>query len=228
MADSMPDSRSGDPGSKASTGRRVPAGAPEQTLPKIIIVTGTPGVGKTVLARLLAKKIGFTFSSLGDLVRKERLHKGFDRKARSYIIDERSVRRKLEGYFEDHREKGIVFETHSVNSILPKTRGMIAIVLRLDPVILAKRLHARNWPKLKIWENVESEMIDVSLYDSLKVLGKNRVLEIDATGKRERTVGVEPEVVAQWHTTHGLEKIDALHQRRSATSGRGFADQIGD
>jgi adenylate kinase len=60
---------------------------------------------------------------------------------------------------------------------------MVAVVLRLDPVILAKRLRARNWPKLKIWENVEAEMIDVSLYDSLKTLGKNRVLEIDATGK---------------------------------------------
>lgn len=191
MAESMPDSRSGDPGSKASLGRRVPAGAPAHILPKIIIVTGTPGVGKTVLGRMLATKTGFTFLSLSDLVKKDRLHKGFDRRARSYIINEPAVRKKLAGYFEARREKGIVFEAHSLASILHNGRGMFALVLRLDPVILAKRLRARNWPKLKIWENIEAEMIDVSLYDSLKLLGKNRVFEIDTTGKRPENLTSE-------------------------------------
>ena len=184
MAESMPDSRSGDPGSKASIGRRVPAGAPVQSLPRIIILTGTPGVGKTVLARLLAKWTGFRFLSLGDLVKREGLHKGFDRRARSYIINELAVRRGLEDYFEAHRAKGVVFETHSIGSFLHRTRGMVVVVLRLDPGVLAKRLRARNWPRVKIWENVEAEMIDVSLYESLKFLGKTRVFEIDTTGKR--------------------------------------------
>jgi len=183
MAESMPDSRSGDPGSKASVRRRVPAGAPEQTLPKIIIVTGTPGVGKTTVGKLLAERLGSEFLSLGDLVKKQRLHKGFDRSARSYIIDEPAVRRMLKGYLKDHREKRIVFETHSFNSILQKTHGMVTVVLRLDPLVLARRLKERNWPKLKIWENVEAELIDLSLYDSLKVLGNRGVYEIDATGK---------------------------------------------
>jgi adenylate kinase len=185
MAESMPDSRSGDPGSKASLGRRVPAGAPAQSLPEIIILSGTPGVGKTVLGKLLAKRTGFRFLSLGDLVKKGRLHKGFDRQARSYLINEPAVRKKLGSYFEDRRANGVIFETHSLSRILPhRTRGMVVVVLRLDPVVLAKRLRGRNWPKLKIWENVEAEMIDVSLYDSLKTLGKSRVLEINATGKR--------------------------------------------
>jgi adenylate kinase len=179
----MPDSRSGDPGSKASIGRRVPAGAPVQSLPRVIILTGTPGVGKTVLAKLLAKRTGFRFLSLGDLVKKERLHKGFDRRARSYIINEPAVRKRLEDYFEDHLANGVIFETHSIGSFLHKTRGMVAVVLRLDPVALARRLRARNWPRVKIWENVEAEMIDVSLYESLKFFGRTRVFEIDTTGK---------------------------------------------
>jgi adenylate kinase len=152
-------------------------------LAKIIIVTGTPGVGKTVLGRLLAEKIGSTFLSLGDLVKMERLYKGFDHQVRSYIIDELALERRLKSYFTAHREKGIVFETHFVSPIIHKTRGMVAIVLRLDPIILARRLRARRWPKRKIWDNVEAEMIDLSLYDSLKLLGKTRVYEIDATGK---------------------------------------------
>src|SRR5437879_13439239 len=138
MAESMPDSRSGDPGSKASLARRVPAGALEQTLPKIIIVTGTPGVGKTAAGKLLAERLGSEFLSLGDLVKKQRLHKGFDRSARSYIIDEPAVKRMLKGYLKDHREKRLVFEIHSFNSILQKTHGMVAVVLRLDPLEIGR------------------------------------------------------------------------------------------
>src|SRR5437899_12751838 len=91
MAESMPDSRSGDPGSKASVGRRVPAGAREQTLPKILIVTGTPGGGKRAVGKLLAKRIGSEFLSVGDLGKTQGLHKGFDRRVQSYINSERAV-----------------------------------------------------------------------------------------------------------------------------------------
>jgi adenylate kinase len=154
---------------------------------------------------------------LGDIVKGNSLHKGFDRRARSYIIDERAVERKLKKYFGDHREKRIVFETHFVSSILHKTRGMVAVVLRLDPVVLARRLRARNWPKRKIWENVEAEIIDLSLYDSLKLLGKARVHEIDATGKRPREIAQEVLKVLSrkggWRlnsTPNWLEKYDPV------------------
>ena len=151
---------------------------------KTIIVTGTPGVGKTVLARLLAKQTGFRFLNLGELVKKERLYSRFDGLRQSYVIDEHRLHKTLIDFFAARGEGGLVIETNLVGKFMPKKRGMIAIVVRLDPVVLASRLRGRRWPKRKIWENVEAELIDLSLYESLKRLGARRVYEIDATRKR--------------------------------------------
>jgi len=153
-------------------------------LAKTIIVTGTPGVGKTVLARLLAEQTGFQFLNLGELVKKERLYGRFDGLRQSYVIDERRLHKTLIDFFAARGEGGLVIETNWVGKFMPKKRGMIAIVVRLDPVVLASRLRGRRWPKRKIWENVEAELIDLSLYESLKRLGAQRVYEIDATRKR--------------------------------------------
>src|SRR5256886_14016458 len=103
-------------------------------------MTATPGVGKAFIGNLFGKKTGFSFLTLADLVKKEALHEGFDRRAKSYIINEPAVRKRLERSLKAHREKGIVVETHSMGSILHKTRGIVAVVLRLDPVLLAKQI----------------------------------------------------------------------------------------
>jgi len=153
-------------------------------LERIIIVTGTPGVGKTVLSRLLARETGSEIIHLGELVKKEKLYRKFDRSTRSYIIDELRTRRRLLDLFRAHTGKRLVIETHWLGSFIPKRHGMVAIVVRLDPLILARRLKARKWPRQKAWENVEAEMIDLCLYESLRYLGAKRVYQVDATRKR--------------------------------------------
>ncbi len=153
---------------------------------KVIIVTGTPGVGKTALARLLARKTHSTILNVGDLVKAEGLYRRYDRSRQSYIIDERRLRARLRQYLESHAGKNVLIEAHWIGKFMPKTRGMTAIVVRLDPTILAKRLKARKWPRRKIWENVESELIDLSLYEALKFLNHRRVHQIDST---RRTLG---------------------------------------
>lgn len=70
-----------------------------------------------------------------------------------------------------------------VGDFLPNTLVKRAFVLRLDPVVLYRRLRARGWPRRKAWENTEAEILDVSLQESLKLLGRHRVHEIDTTKK---------------------------------------------
>jgi adenylate kinase len=160
-------------------------------LDNIIVVTGTPGVGKTALAKRLARKTQSDYLNLGEHVRKKRLYRRFDRATRSYIIDERRLHKSLVRFLKAHDRKNLVIETHWLGRFMPKRRGMVAVVIRLDPVILSKRLLARKWPRRKVWENVEAELIDLSLYESLRFLGAKRVYQIDVTQKRPQELTQE-------------------------------------
>ncbi len=153
--------------------------------PRIIIVTGTPGVGKTTLAKGLARETGFSYVGVNDLVRRERLHKGYDRKTDSYRIDMTRAKNRLTAITENER---LVIDTNYVGGLIASKRDVIAIVLRLDPVALFERLSKRRWSRQKMLENVEAELVDVALIDAVKSLGKQRVFQINTTSKSASTV----------------------------------------
>jgi adenylate kinase len=155
-------------------------------LASIILITGTPGVGKTVLARNLSRKSGFKLVELGQLVRKERLYTRFDRAGKTYIVDEGKLRKRLEAL--SRSSERIVLPTHLIGRFLPKASVKMALVLRLDPVVLYRRLRARRWTKRKAWENTEAEILDVCLQESRLLVGPRKVYEIDTTRKSAASV----------------------------------------
>jgi adenylate kinase len=155
-------------------------------LANIILVTGTPGVGKTALARSLSRQSGFSLLELSSLVREEKLYNRFDRSRRSYVIDERKLRRRLQALSQSSEK--IVLPTHLIGGFLPKAAVKFALVLRLDPIVLYKRLRSRGWTKQKAWENTEAEILDVSLQQSRLLLGPRKVYEIDTTHKSIKTI----------------------------------------
>lgn len=150
------------------------------------MVTGTPGVGKSRLARGLSRSEGFTHVDLSRMVRKERLYTRFDRTRGSYVLNESRIRRRLEVISES--PKKIIITYHTVGKFLPEHRVRCALVLRLDPAILYRRLRARSWTRRKAWENTEAEILDSSLQGAMRLLGKGRVYEIDTTKKSARHV----------------------------------------
>lgn len=148
---------------------------------KAIIVTGTPGVGKSRLAKALAKRFGLQLVELGLLVKKEKLYSGRDRERRSYVLDEEGLARRLRGLLTNHGD--LVISTHYLGSLLPRRAVRLVLVLRLDPTILYGRLRDRGWTRRKAWENMESEVIDVCLFDAAQAVGIGKVFEINTTSK---------------------------------------------
>lgn len=56
-----------------------------------ILVTGTPGTGKTTTCELVAQATGLRHINVGDLVKSEELHSGWDDEFNCWIIDEDKV-----------------------------------------------------------------------------------------------------------------------------------------
>ena len=57
-----------------------------------ILITGTPGTGKTSLASEVASLTGFSHINVGDWVREKTLHSGWDEEYQCYTIDDDKVR----------------------------------------------------------------------------------------------------------------------------------------
>jgi len=151
-------------------------------LRNILLITGTPGVGKSSLARALSKRGGYELVDPNKLVKNEKLYTRFDRTSKSYVVDEDKLRRRLQDLSRDS-EKKITIPTHLVGRAIPRASVKLVLVLRLDPLILFTRLRARGWTRKKALENVEAEILDTSLQESLSLLGRRRIYEIDTTGK---------------------------------------------
>lgn len=143
-----------------------------------VLVTGTPGVGKTSVAQSLASTLGKKYVDVARLAAENNLVKGFDPELQAYIVDTSSVRALLEEILTCNE----VVDTHIVECV-PKRKVTHVIVLRLNPLELKKRLEARGYPNRKIAANVEAEVLDSVLIDAVKWFGERKVFEVDTTGK---------------------------------------------
>ena len=62
-----------------------------RTLPNLII-TGTPGTGKTTHCELLAERTGLKHVSVNQVVKDRECHEGWDDEFQSWVVDEDKVR----------------------------------------------------------------------------------------------------------------------------------------
>jgi len=115
----------------------------------IITISGTPGSGKSTIAKLLAQTLGFRHYSAGDFMRqmaterKTTLAKLTQEALKDHSIDEEIDRRTQElGVFEDD----FVIDSRLGWKFIPRA---IKILLTISPDVAAKRIFANHRPDEK-------------------------------------------------------------------------------
>jgi adenylate kinase len=149
---------------------------------RVILITGTPCVGKTTLANKLAEQLNTQYVNLTDLSKKENLVLGEDKERHTTIIDETKMRRKLKTIIEK-TEKDLVVDGHYAAAVTPKALVTNVFVLRRNPEELREFMRKRGYTESKQEENLVAEILDVCLFEALRKQEKTKVCELDITGK---------------------------------------------
>ena len=140
---------------------------------KAIIITGTPGTGKTVITNLLEKE-GYSTIEVGKLIKEDNLYDYYDEERESYVVNDDLLNEKLVELLKKHSSsEPLIIDGHVVE--LPPRHVLHCIVLRCSIRHLRQRLMERNYGSLKIDENVEAEIMEVLLTDMLELYGPENV-----------------------------------------------------
>jgi len=149
---------------------------------KAILVTGTPGVGKTTVSHKLASKLDARYIGVTELVKEQQLITGTDENRQTLVADTEKTSKQLQQILAK-TEGPIIIEGHYAVDVVTKKHVDKVFVLRRDPHELKNTLEKRGYPETKVWENLAAEILDVCLLDALSACSTDKVCEVDVSGK---------------------------------------------
>lgn len=152
-----------------------------------VLVTGTPGCGKTTLCEQVAKASGFIHLNVSELVKEHELHNGRDEQFDTLILDDDKVCDMLEPLLE---KGGVLVDFHS-SELFPERWFDLVIVLRTDTDVLYNRLESRGYNERKINENIEAEIMQVCLDEAMASYDPEIVHEIASNSPEQCTKNVQ-------------------------------------
>ncbi|KPI86163.1 hypothetical protein ABL78_4785 [Leptomonas seymouri] len=124
-----------------------------------ILITGTPGTGKTSMAEMLAEELeGFQHVEVGKLVKENHFYTEYDKDFDTHIIEEEDEDRLLD-FMEPIMIKGgnHVVDYHS-SELFPERWFHLVVVLHASTEVLFERLTNRKYSEAKRGENMEAEI----------------------------------------------------------------------
>ncbi|MCI0503749.1 dephospho-CoA kinase [Candidatus Micrarchaeota archaeon] len=136
-----------------------------------IIITGSPGTGKSAIARALSERTGLPLIDIKRVARERGLV------GKSHEVDLKKLAAALRP---PTKKKDFIAEGHLACEI--RLPADFVFVLRTAPRVLRRRLARRGYNKKKLEENLVSEMLDYCVQRA-EIVYRRMPLELDTSQK---------------------------------------------
>jgi len=177
-----------------------------------IIITGTPGVGKTTHCQDLAQKTGLHHLDINEAVRKHNIGESSSDPddPNTKIVDEDRL---LDCIENDLEEGGQIIDWHACDFFPPSMIDLVCVI-RCENKLLYDRLKARGYGEKKLEENMDCEIMEVLLQEARDAYDEQMVVELRSDKTEDVDANVEriEQWIKSWRKDHGKEDGDVKAQ----------------
>ncbi|KAI8438893.1 hypothetical protein MSG28_011226 [Choristoneura fumiferana] len=147
--------------------------SPPRSVPNILI-TGTPGVGKSTIARLVADRTKFTWREVSKLAEEYSCLDEYDAEYQCPVLNEDKLLDIMEGLL---AKGGNVVDYHGCE-FFPERWFDAVFVVRTNNTVLYDRLAARGYTGKKLSDNIQCEIFETLLEEAQASYKPEIVMEL--------------------------------------------------
>lgn len=167
------------------------------------IITGNPGTGKHTIAKLVSKKLNLEIIDINKIAIEQGLAK---KNNHSLDVDVN----KLKKIINKEASENSILVGHLVPYVIDSKNVKISVVLRKSPYKLQSIYKKRKYSSKKSLENLGSEILGITYYDTVWEFGKKKTFQIDTSDISISTTAKKVELIFKRKSTKE-DKIDWLH-----------------
>lgn len=145
----------------------------------VILISGTPGTGKTTVADILKDKFSALSINLTDVAIANDFILESDAQRQTKVANLEKLIPYMENLISSH-SNNIVIEGHYAD-VIPDSLISVFIILRTEPHILKQRLIKKQFPPQKVQENLQSEILGACTSAALDNHDRNKIYEVDTS-----------------------------------------------
>lgn len=167
-----------------------------------ILLTGTPGVGKSTLATILSTQLGLRHLDVSQFAHDRNLLADYDPSTQSHFMHEDAILDDLEPIMQN----GAVILDHHSSDWFPQRWFHLVVVLSNSTHVLYDRLVERAYSSQKIEQNVQAEIMQVVYEEAVTSYPNIQLLYLRNDTEQDQQSNITS-ITAAWR---------ALRQKRSS------------